>query len=153
MTSYETSIAAPVGPRPKSRPTLSVVVPTYREAANVPVLFERVKADARGVPWEMIVVDDNSPDGTSDVAFALAASDRRMRCVRRVNRSGLAGAVIEGWLSSSADLVAVIDGDLQHDEAILPKMYRALAADRAIWRSEPASRMATQAAFRRRGRR
>ena len=93
------------------------------------MLFERVEAALRGVPWEMIVVDDDFPDGTSDVAFALAASDRRMRCVRRVNRSGLAGAVIEGWLSSSADLVAVIDGDLQHDEAILAKMYRALAAD------------------------
>ena len=111
-----------------AKPTLSVVVPTYRESANVPVLFERVKAALDGVPWEMIVVDDDSPDGTSNVAFALAARDRRMRCVRRVNRSGLAGAVIEGWLSSSADLVAVIDGDLQHDERILPEMYRAIIA-------------------------
>ena len=64
----------------------------------------------------MIVVDDDSPDGTFDVAFAIAKNDGRMRCLRRVNRSGLAGAVIEGWLSSSADFVAVIDGDLQHDE-------------------------------------
>src|SRR5208283_3126148 len=55
-------------------------------------------------------------------------SDSRMRCLRRVNRSGLAGAVVEGWMSSSADLVAVMDGDLQHDETILPKMYGALAA-------------------------
>ena len=62
-----------------------------------------------------------------------------MRCIRRVNRSGLAGAVIEGWLSSSADLVAVIDGDLQHDEAILPKMYRRSPRTRAIWRSARAS--------------
>jgi dolichol-phosphate mannosyltransferase len=111
----------------KSQPTLSVVVPTYRESANVPVLFERVKAALEGVPWEMIVVDDDSPDGTSEVAFDLAGSDRRMRCLRRVNRTGLAGAVIEGWMSSSADLVAVIDGDLQHDERILPKMYQMLA--------------------------
>ena len=109
-------------------PTLSIVVPTYRESANVPELFERMKAALDGLPWEMIVVDDDSPDGTSDVAFALAASDRRMRCLRRVNRAGLAGAVVEGWMSSSADLVAVIDGDLQHDETILPKMYWALAA-------------------------
>jgi dolichol-phosphate mannosyltransferase len=79
----------------------------------------------------MIVVDDNSPDGTYDVAFSLAASDPQMRCLRRVNRSGLAGAVIEGWLSSSADFVAVIDGDLQHDESVLPKMYAALAAGHA----------------------
>ena len=119
---------APDAARAKPNPSLSVVVPTYRESANVPVLFERVKAALEGVTWEMIVVDDDSPDGTSEVAFALAASDSRMRCLRRVNRSGLAGAVVEGWMASSADLVAVIDGDLQHDETILPKMYRALAA-------------------------
>ena len=112
----------------RSQPTLSVVVPTYREAANVPVLFERVKAALEGLPWEMIVVDDDSPDGTSEVAFGLAASDRRLRCLRRVNRTGLAGAVIEGWMSSSADSVAVIDGDLQHDERILLKMYQSLVA-------------------------
>jgi dolichol-phosphate mannosyltransferase len=115
---------------PEARPTLSVVVPTYREAANVPVLFERLKAALADLPWEMIVVDDDSPDGTADVAYALAARDPRVRCIRRVNRLGLAGAVIEGWLSSSADLVAVIDGDLQHDESILPKMYEALATGR-----------------------
>ena len=113
------------------RPTLSVVVPTYRESANVAVLFERMKAALEGLPWEMIVVDDDSPDGTSEIAFALAASDRRLRCLRRVNRTGLAGAVIEGWMSSSADLVAVIDGDLQHDERILPKMYALLEAGSA----------------------
>ena len=114
--------------RARSRPTLSVVVPTYREAANVAVLFERIKTALDGLPWEMIVVDDDSPDGTSEIAFAIAASDRRLRCLRRVNRTGLAGAVIEGWMSSSADFVAVIDGDLQHDERILPKMYGALEA-------------------------
>ena len=116
-------------------PLLSVIVPTYREAANVPVLFERLKAVLADVPFEMIVVDDNSPDGTADIAFAIAARDSRLRCLRRVNRLGLAGAVIEGILSSSAAFVAVIDGDLQHDEAILPLMYQALAgggADMAI---------------------
>jgi dolichol-phosphate mannosyltransferase len=113
---------------PEVRPTLSVVVPTYREAANVPALFERLKTVLDGLPWEMIVVDDNSPDGTADVAFAIARRDPRLRCIRRVNRLGLAGAVIEGWLASSADIVAVIDGDLQHDERILPKMYAALVS-------------------------
>jgi dolichol-phosphate mannosyltransferase len=115
---------------PDVRPTLSVVVPTYREAANIPVLFERLKTTLAGLPWEMIVVDDDSPDGTADVAYAIARRDSRLRCLRRVNRRGLAGAVIEGWLASSADLVAVIDGDLQHDESILPQMYAALVAGR-----------------------
>jgi dolichol-phosphate mannosyltransferase len=110
-----------------SKPTVSVVVPTYQESANIPILFDRIKCALSEEPWEMIVVDDDSPDGTSNVAFALAAEDRRIRCLRRVNRSGLAGAAIEGWMSSSADFVAVIDGDLQHDESILPKMYEALA--------------------------
>jgi dolichol-phosphate mannosyltransferase len=110
-----------------STPTLSIIVPTYQESANIPILFERVKVALNGLPWEMIVVDDNSPDGTSNVAFALAAKDRRLRCLRRVNRSGLAGAVIEGWMSSSADFVAAIDGDLQHDESILREMYEVLA--------------------------
>src|SRR5260370_37983071 len=88
----------------QSNPTLSVVVPTYRESANIPVLFERVKAALAGLPWEMIVVDDDSPDGTSEVAFTLAASDRRMRCLRRVNRTGLPGADVEGRMTSSANL-------------------------------------------------
>ena len=109
-----------------TRPALSVIVPTYREAANVPRLFERLAVALDGIPWEMVVVDDDSSDGTYDVAFEIARRDPRMRCLRRVNRSGLAGAVIEGWLASSADYVAVIDGDLQHDESILPQMYAAL---------------------------
>ena len=112
-------------------PTLSVITPTFREAENLPVLFERMKAALNGLAWELIVVDDDLPDGTFDVAFVIAARDARMRCVRRVGRSGLAGAVIEGWMSSSAEFVAVIDADLQHDERILPEMYRALAEGRA----------------------
>ena len=109
-----------------TRPALSVIVPTYREAANVPRLFERLAVVLDGLPWEMVVVDDDSSDGTYDVAYDIARRDPRLRCLRRVNRTGLAGAVIEGWLASSADYVAVIDGDLQHDESILPQMYAAL---------------------------
>jgi dolichol-phosphate mannosyltransferase len=115
----------------QSAPILSVIVPTYREAANIPVLFERLKSTLEGLAWEMIVVDDDSPDGTADIAFALAARDTRMRCLRRVKRLGLAGAVIEGILSSSAEFVAVIDGDLQHDETILPAMTAALSGGKA----------------------
>jgi dolichol-phosphate mannosyltransferase len=111
-----------------STPTVSIIVPTYQESANIPLLFERIKVALVGLPWEMIIVDDDSPDGTSNVAFSLAAEDRRLRCLRRVNRSGLAGAVIEGWMSSSADFVAVIDGDLQHDESILRVMHQILAS-------------------------
>ena len=107
-------------------PSLSIIVPTFCEAQNIPVLFERFKSALAGLDWEMIVVDDDSPDGTAEIAFDLAARDKRIRCIRRVGRNGLAGAVIEGFLSSSAPLVGVIDGDLQHDESILPKMAQAL---------------------------
>jgi dolichol-phosphate mannosyltransferase len=115
-------------------PILSVIVPTYREAANIPILFQRLDAVLKDLAWEMIVVDDDSPDGTADIAFSLAARDARLRCIRRIKRRGLAGAAIEGMLSSSADFIAIMDGDLQHDEAILPLMFRALTggADLAI---------------------
>jgi dolichol-phosphate mannosyltransferase len=81
-----------------------------------------------GVAWEVVFVDDNSPDGTADTARGLARADARVRCLRRVGRRGLSSAVIEGALSSSADYVAVLDGDLQHDETRLPAMLRAVEA-------------------------
>jgi dolichol-phosphate mannosyltransferase len=125
-------------------PILSVIVPTYCEAANVPILFERLDTVLADVAWEMIVVDDDSPDGTADIAFALAARDARLRCIRRVRRRGLAGAVIEGVLSSSADFVAVIDGDLQHDDAILPQMLKALASGADVAIGKRANEKATE---------
>jgi dolichol-phosphate mannosyltransferase len=105
---------------------LSVVVPTFNEAGNLSELIERLDTVLAGVRWEAIVVDDDSPDGTWEIARNLAAQDPRIRCLRRVGRRGLAGAVIEGALASSAPLVAVIDADLQHDERLLPEMFAVL---------------------------
>src|SRR5207248_335741 len=70
--------------------------------------------------------DDDSPDGTAARVKELARKDPRIRCLHRVDRRGRAGALIEGILSSSAPYVAVIDGDLQHDESILGKMLDVL---------------------------
>jgi dolichol-phosphate mannosyltransferase len=81
-----------------------------------------------GLAWEVVFVDDDSPDGTAAFARDMARADPRVRCIRRVGRRGLSSAVIEGALSSSADFVAVIDGDLQHDETRLPLMLAALEA-------------------------
>jgi dolichol-phosphate mannosyltransferase len=81
-----------------------------------------------GLAWEVVFVDDDSPDGTAQAARTLAQTDSRVRCIRRIGRRGLSSAVIEGALSSSADYVAVIDGDLQHDETRLPLMLAALEA-------------------------
>lgn len=103
-------------------PQLSVVVPTFNERDNVTVLYRRLDATLKDIPWEVIFVDDNSPDGTWTVVRGLARQDPRVRCIRRVGRRGLSGACIEGILASSAPYAAVIDADLQHDETQLPKM-------------------------------
>ena len=105
---------------------ISVVVPCYNERPNVRPLVAGLDAALAGLAWEVIFVDDNSPDGTSDEIRALAAVDPRVRGLRRVGRRGLSTAVIEGVLASSAPLVAVMDGDLQHDETRLVPMLEAV---------------------------
>ena len=110
---------------------LSVVVPTFRERGNVAELARRLDAALAGVAWEAIFVDDNSPDGTAEAVKEIAARDPRIRCLRRVGRRGLAGACIEGMLSSAAPYVAVIDADLQHDEKVLPDMLAKLRSGEA----------------------
>src|ERR1700742_3170226 len=115
-------------PQAAVAPQLSVVVPTFNERDNVTVLYRRLAATLAGVPWEVVFVDDNSPDGTWDVVRGLARQDTRVRCIRRIGRRGLSGACIEGILASSAPCAAVIDADLQHDETQLPKMLALLQA-------------------------
>ena len=109
-------------------PVLSVIVPCYNERPNVAPMIAKLDAALTDIAWEVIYVDDNSPDGTAAEVRRIARQDRRVRCIRRIGRRGLASAVIEGALSSSADYVAVIDGDLQHDETRLPAMLAALQA-------------------------
>lgn len=108
---------------------LSIVIPTFNERDNVAPLIALVDKALQGVSWELIFVDDNSPDGTAEIVKSHAATDPRIRCIRRIGRRGLAGASIEGMLSSSAPFVAVMDGDLQHDERILRSMLTTIRAD------------------------
>jgi dolichol-phosphate mannosyltransferase len=103
-------------------PELTVVVPTFNERANIPLLVARLQRTLAGVDWEVIFVDDNSPDGTAAAVRALGESDARVRCIRRIGRRGLAGACLEGMLASQARYVAVMDADLQHDETVLTDM-------------------------------
>ena len=110
-------------------PELSVVVPTFKERANVPLLVEKLARTLEGIDWEVIFVDDNSPDGTAAAARELGENDNRVRCIRRIGRRGLAGACIEGLLSSQAHFVAVMDADLQHDETLLVGMLTRLRSD------------------------
>ena len=111
-------------------PELSIVVPTFNERANVPILVERLSRLLPSPDWEIVFVDDNSPDGTAAVARAIGETDSRVRCIRRFGRRGLAGACLEGMLASQARYLAVMDADLQHDEGLLVAMLDQLRTGR-----------------------
>ena len=114
-------------------PQLAVIVPTFNERDNVVSLFELVSKAMGEIPFEFIVVDDNSPDGTAGVVKELARRHANVRCIHRIGRRGLSSAVIEGISASAAPYFAVIDADHQHDERILPQMLdRALAGDHVV---------------------
>jgi dolichol-phosphate mannosyltransferase len=110
---------------------LTVVVPTFNEHDNVAPVVERLRAVLDGIAWQAIFVDDHSADGTAEAVKAIARTDPRIQCLHRVGRRGLAGAVIEGAMASAAPFVAVIDGDLQHDESLLPQMLDLLREGQA----------------------
>jgi dolichol-phosphate mannosyltransferase len=107
-------------------PILSLIIPTFNERKNMAPLLSSVRNALQGIRWEMIVVDDDSPDHTFDEVTALARTEPRIRCLRRVGRRGLSSAVIEGALVANGEVIAVMDADFQHDEAILPLMYHKL---------------------------
>jgi len=107
-------------------PDLSIVVPTFTEAENVTEVVRRVSLALEGIRWEVIFVDDDSPDGTSNTVREIARQDPRVRCVQRIGRRGLSSACLEGMLASSAPFVAVMDADLQHDERLLRLMFETM---------------------------
>jgi dolichol-phosphate mannosyltransferase len=128
---------SPVGPftvarrppidRPSEFPFLSVVVPTYNEAANIGPFLETLLAgldSAVGGGYEVIVVDDRSPDGTGELATAISAGRPSLRVVRRSGERGLASAVVRGWQVARGDVLATINADFQHPPAILQEMLR-----------------------------
>jgi dolichol-phosphate mannosyltransferase len=110
---------------------LSVVVPTLNESENIPAVVARLEETLKGIEWEVIFVDDDSDDGTADQIRRIGRVNRRVRCLQRIGRRGLSGACIEGMLASPAPYLAVMDADLQHDEALLPRMLEVLKADEA----------------------
>ena len=129
------SIALAPAPATTARPwssaaELAVVIPVLNERDNIAPLVERLTDALAGIRWEAIFVDDDSPDGTADTVRALARFQSNIRCVQRLGRRGLASACVEGILSSAAPYVAVMDGDLQHDETLLPQMLARIKAER-----------------------
>lgn len=112
-------------------PLVSIIVPTFNEASNVSRLVALLDQALDERAWEVVFIDDDSPDRTWKFVQEIARQDRRVRSLRRIGRRGLAGACIEGMLSSAAPYIAVMDADLQHDEAILPLMFGILERDEA----------------------
>jgi dolichol-phosphate mannosyltransferase len=103
---------------------VAVVLPTYNERENIAEVIGRIEVALEGLCWELIFVDDDSPDGTAELVRTYAERDSRIRLLHRVGRRGLSSACVEGIMATSASRVAVMDADLQHDETILPKMLK-----------------------------
>ncbi|MDB5738238.1 MAG: putative glycosyltransferase [Sphingomonas bacterium] len=112
--------AAPIGYE------LAVIVPTFNEADNVAAIVESLDVALAGIRFEILFVDDWSPDGTAARVAAIARTRPDVRVLRRYDRRGLGTAVIEGMMATAAPVVAVIDGDGQHDERLLPRLFRAV---------------------------
>ncbi|MGI9578604.1 MAG: glycosyltransferase [Microthrixaceae bacterium] len=112
-------------------PVVSVITPTYDEAENLPELVRRIHGALDGVPHEIVVADDNSPDRTWAVAEDLAATDDTITVLRRFHDPGLSAAVLDGMSVARGAYLAVIDADLQHDPSVLGKMLEQLRSGAA----------------------
>jgi dolichol-phosphate mannosyltransferase len=110
---------------------LSIVIPTLNERLNIRELLRRLEETLGDTGWEVIVVDDDSPDGTASLVREIGRADPRVRCLQRIGRRGLSSACIEGMLASAGPVIAVMDADLQHDEGILPKMLSEIELENA----------------------
>jgi dolichol-phosphate mannosyltransferase len=107
---------------------LALVVPTLHEVANIETILQRIRTslDPLGISYEVIIVDDDSQDGTAEVVGKISGSDVRVRLLVRTNARGLGGAVVHGWEHSAAGIVGVIDADLQHPPELLPQLWKAM---------------------------
>jgi dolichol-phosphate mannosyltransferase len=112
---------------------ISVIVPTYNEAGSLPLLVARLAPAMRAREWELVVVDDGSPDGTAAIAERLSA-DHPIRVLRRAGKAGLASAVIAGFAEARGDVLLVMDADLSHPPEVVPQLLDAIdgGADLAV---------------------
>ena len=111
---------------------VSIIVPTYNEAKNLAALYAGVAGALRDISWEIVFVDDNSPDGTADIARDLARQHDNVRCIQRIQERGLCSAVQWGVQAAHGDVVVVMDGDLQHDPGLIPRMIEELGKGQDI---------------------
>jgi dolichol-phosphate mannosyltransferase len=127
------ALPAPLPNRVNAVPdvNLAVIIPTLNERDNIEPLIGALDIALTDIPHELVFVDDWSLDGTYQLLVSIARARPDIRVVGRHGRSGLSSAVIDGVMATSADIVAVIDADMQHDEAILSEMFETLTGDRA----------------------
>jgi len=109
-----------------TQPELTIIVPTFNEFENIDPILKKIDIALPEVKWEVVFVDDDSPDNTFNEIMRLARSRSNVRLIRRIGRRGLSSAVVEGALSSMAPFIAVMDADMQHDENLLMEMLQEL---------------------------
>ncbi len=113
---------------------LALVIPTLCEAENIGGLLNQIRSvlDPLETPYEILVVDDDSGDGTGDVVSAIAKQDSRVRLLVRKGERGLSGAILHGWRNTDAAILGVMDADLQHPPELLPKLLSAIQGGRDL---------------------
>jgi dolichol-phosphate mannosyltransferase len=118
------------GQQQRTREKLALVIPTLNEAENIGGLLQHVRSvlDPVGIPYEILVVDDDSGDGTGDVVSAIAKLDPRVRLLVRKGQRGLSGAILHGWQNTDAAILGVMDADLQHPPELLPQLVAGIRA-------------------------
>jgi dolichol-phosphate mannosyltransferase len=129
------NVKAPIGDTPGSAlGKLALVIPTLCEAENIGKLLDHVRGvlDPLNINYEILVVDDDSNDGTGDVVSAISAHDPRVRLLVRKGQRGLSGAILYGWKNTDADVLGVMDADLQHPPEVLPKLVAAIQRGRDV---------------------
>ena len=124
----------PAGEGESTREKLALTIPTLREAENLRGLLGHIRSvlDPVGFPYEIIVVDDDSRDGTEDIVNSISQEDPRVRLLIRRGQRGLSGAVLYGWQNTDATIVGVMDADLQHPPELLPKLIAAIRQPRDL---------------------
>ena len=121
-------------PESQQKLEVSIIIPTYNERENLPLLVERVGKSLERVGHELIIVDDNSPDGTGKLADELAEKLTNLKALHRMEKKGLAPAVVHGLKYARAPVICVIDADLQHPPEKIPELLKEIknGADIAI---------------------
>lgn len=119
---------------PSGQQKLALAIPTLREAENLPILLGRVRRalDPLGIDYEILVVDDDSRDGTEELVRGIAETDSRVHLLVRKGEKGLSGAILDGWRHTDASILGVMDADLQHPPELLPKLIASIQSGKDL---------------------